>query len=447
MELSKLHKVYFIGIGGIGMSALARFFASKGLSVYGYDKTPSIITDSLSNLGVSITFNDIDYVIPEEVKEDKGTLIIYTPAIPLGNRMMDYFEDNSYTIMKRSEVLGLISSNSFCLAVAGTHGKTTTSALLGHIMAECNTGASSIIGGIMTNYNSNLILGDKDVVVVEADEFDRSFMELLPNISCITSTDADHLDIYRESEVLEKTFVDFANLLPVDGKIICKDGLSVGDNAITYSIDGDSDYVATNIRVEAGKFIFNLIDDKGDLFENIYSNLPGRYNIENTLAAFAMAAQYGLKPTNIIDAIHSFKGIYRRFNIFESRGKIIVDDYAHHPSELEASLEAARELYPSKKIAVIFQPHLYSRTRDFEYDFAKVLSKFDALRLLDIYPAREQPIEGVSSSILLDKIDNLDKKLISKEDIEKEIQNKNIDVFMMLGAGDISVEIEKIKKL
>ena len=351
-------------------------------------------------------------------------------------------------MLKRSEVLGLISKDTFCMAVAGTHGKTTTSALLGHIMKECNTGASAFIGGIVTNYNSNLILGDKDITVMEADEYDRSFMRLFPNTACITSVDADHLDIYGDAGNLENTFKDFVKLLPENGKFICKKGLEHSfdtKDIITYSIDGDSDYIAKNIRVDNGKFIFDIINSKNEVFENVTSNLPGRYNIENTLAAFAMAEQYGINAIDTINAIQSFEGIFRRFNVFEYKGKTIIDDYAHHPSELEVALDATRELFIGKTIKLIFQPHLYSRTRDFENEFAEVLSKFDSIRLLDIYPARELPIDGVTSSVLLNKISKSDKKLISKEQISEEVDTSEHEIVMMLGAGDISVEIEKLR--
>ena len=445
MKLGNIHRVYFVGIGGIGMSALARFFVAKGVQVSGYDRTPGLVTDTLADLGVEITFDDSESSIPSDVIEDKETLVVYTPAIPTENKILNYFRDNSYKMMKRSEVLGVISRHTFCMAVAGTHGKTTTSALLGHIMAECNTGANSFIGGIISGYDSNLILGDKDIMVVEADEFDRSFLHLSPNIACVTSTDADHLDIYGDANSLKNTFVEFANLLPEDGKLICKKGLDF-DGAITYSIEGESDYVARNIKVEKGRFIFDILNEKGEITVGIISNLPGKYNVENTLAAFAMAEQYGLISSDIAKAIESFKGVYRRFNSFEFDGKIIVDDYAHHPSEIEASLDAARELYSGKKIAVIFQPHLYTRTRDFENEFAKVLSKFDEVNLLDIYPARELPISGVTSEALLSKIENDNKQLISKEDIRSVIESSKCEVVMMLGAGDISVEIEKLKK-
>ncbi|MCK5781695.1 MAG: UDP-N-acetylmuramate--L-alanine ligase [Flavobacteriales bacterium] len=445
MELNNIHKVYFIGIGGIGMSALAKFFAAKGISVSGYDKTPSLLTDNLSSLGIDITFDDAVSAIDADVLENKKTLVVYTPAIQSTNKILKYFKDSTYHLLKRSEVLGIISRNTFCLAVAGTHGKTTTSALLGHIMAECNTGASSFIGGIVSKYNSNLIIGDKDIMVVEADEYDRSFLTLSPDIACITSMDADHLDIYGDVKQLEDTFFEFLDRLSHKGVLISKTELGIG-RGLTYSINVKSDYFATGINVRESKFNFDIVNPEGLVFSNVKSNLPGKYNIENTLAAFAMAEQYGLDGRDIVKAIESFTGVYRRFDVFEYSGKTIVDDYAHHPFEIISALDAARELYVGKKIMVIFQPHLYSRTRDFAKDFANALAEFDEIRLLDIYAARELPIEGVTSITLLKTIQSKYKSFINKDEIREEIDNTKCEVIMMLGAGDISIEIEKLKK-
>ena len=445
MELKNIHNVYFVGIGGIGMSALARYFVSNGVAVFGYDKTPSVITDGLSELGIKITFEDSIDEISKDILSDSATLVVYTPAIPSNSIILNYFRYNKFQLMKRSEVLGVISKGSECLAVAGTHGKTTTSALLGHIMAESNTGASAFVGGMMAGYNSNLILGDKNVMVVEADEYDRSFMHLTPNIACITSTDADHLDIYGDASELKKTFADFADRLPEDGVLISKAELGF-DYGYKYSINQIADYTASDIVVKNGKFHFNIMSLlNGDYYTDVTSNLPGKYNIENTLAAFAMANQYGVDGQDIVDAIESFEGIYRRFNVFEYEGKIIVDDYAHHPTEIEVAFEAARELYVDKKIALIFQPHLYSRTRDFIEEFADIISEFDEVNLLEIYPARELPIEGITSTFLLSEVFCDSKRVISKDEISSVIKSTDCDVVMMLGAGDISVEIEKLK--
>lgn len=447
MKLDRIHRVYFVGIGGIGMSALARYFVAKGVPVFGYDKTPSKVTESLEKLGISISFLDSEESLPKEIKQQADnthTLVVYTPAIPLENNIIKYFRQNAYVMLKRAQVLGVISKDTFCMSVAGTHGKTTTSALLGHIMKECKTGASSFIGGILNGYNSNLILGNKNISVMEADEYDRSFMELSPNIACITSMDADHLDIYGDYGELEQTFKKFAKLVE-KGKLICKEGLKIED-AITYSVEGTGDYNASNIIVKNGAYEFDISNKNKEIYKNIKSTLPGKYNIENTLAAFAMAEQYGLNSKDILAAIESFRGIYRRYNVFKYKEKTIVDDYAHHPSEIDAVLKASRELFENKKIMIIFQPHLFSRTRDFEDNFIEALSNTDSLRLLDIYPARELPIKGVSSNVLLSKIEHCDKKIISKKDIPSEIKTSSAEVILMLGAGDISVEIEKLKK-
>jgi len=296
----------------------------------------------------------------------------------------------------------------------------------------------------MSGYNSNLIIGNEDIMVVEADEYDRSFLKLSPNIACITSTDIDHLDIYEFSEILEETFIDFLELLPENGILISNAEMDyvVGHS---YSINKPCDYFATDIKVKEGKFHFNIITGKGEIYYDVKSNLPGKFNVENTIAAFAMADLFGLEGTDIVKAIESFKGINRRFNIFSFSGKTIVDDYAHHPTEIEVSLEASKELFKDKKIAVIFQPHLYSRTRDFEDEFADVLAKFDEINLLEIYPAREKAIPGITSNALLNKVDSNIKKVISKEEIKQTIESSNCDVVMMLGAGDIGVEIEKLK--
>lgn len=452
MELGNINRVYFVGIGGIGMSSLARYFAEQGKLVYGYDKTSSIVTDGLMPLVKSIVFTDSENYINKDVLADLETLVVYTPAIPENSEILNYFINNDYKIVKRAEVLGIISENTFSIAVAGTHGKTTVTSLLGHIMTENNTGASTFVGGIMAGYNSNFILGSKDISVIEADEFDRSFMHLNPNISCITSVDADHLDIYGDAESLINTFSDFASLTHENGVCIAKENLGI-ENAITYSINGEGDYKAINLRVENYKFIFDIEfeNDKNIIVvKNVISNLPGRYNVENTLAAFAMAHNFGLQPDYIVKAIMSFKGVYRRFNTFNYKNKIIVDDYAHHPTEITAVLNACKELYTDKKLMIVFQPHLFSRTRDFEKEFASVLSEFDIVRLLDIYPAREESIDGITSLNLAAKIINTDVGVIDKHEIEKEITEagslKNEDiVVLMLGAGDISVEIEKLR--
>ncbi|RPD91674.1 UDP-N-acetylmuramate--L-alanine ligase [Aureibaculum marinum] len=440
MNLNNIHNIYFIGIGGIGMSALARYFKANNFFVSGYDKTPSLVTNGLEELGVAIHFNDEVEAIPEQIFDKEKTLIVYTPAIPKGHTEYNYFKDNGYTIYKRSEVLGAITKNTFCFAVAGTHGKTTTSTILGHILHEANLNATSFLGGIAVNYNSNLILGGDKISVVEADEFDRSFLRLSPNVACITSMDADHLDIYGEAEALTESFKDFASL--VSDKLFVKKGLPI--KGITYGIEEGADYDAKNIRVENGSYVFD-IQTPFEFYKNIEINIPGRHNVLNTVVALAMANSYGVSLTTIAKALKSFKGIHRRFNYkIKTEHLVLIDDYAHHPTEINAVADAVKELFPSDKVLAIFQPHLFSRTRDFSDNFAKSLSKFDELILLDIYPAREKPIEGVTSKWLLEKVDSVNKKISSKVELIDNIKKSDAKVIVMMGAGDIGVLVNEV---
>ncbi|MBI9041618.1 UDP-N-acetylmuramate--L-alanine ligase [Lutibacter sp.] len=441
MNLDNIHNIYFVGIGGIGMSSLAFYFKSNGKNVAGYDKTPTEITNSLKEKGMQIHFEDAIDFIADEFKNKGNTLVIYTPAIPKNHSELNFFFDNNYKVLKRSEILGEITKNSFCLAVAGTHGKTTTSTMLGHILFEAGVNATSFLGGISENYNSNLILGGSEVSVVEADEFDRSFLRLSPNIACITSMDADHLDIYGEPAELEKSFKDFG--AKVSDTLIVKKGLPI--EALTFGIDEDADYNASNIKIENGAYIFD-VKTPTEFIKEVKINLPGKHNVLNAVAALAMANSYGISLPVIAKALLSFKGIKRRFSYkIKTDNLVLIDDYAHHPTEIIAVASAVREMYPSKKIVGVFQPHLFSRTRDFVDDFAKSLSLFDELILLDIYPARELPIEGVSSSWLLDKV-SIDKKQISsKENLYKNILKSKAQVIVMIGAGDIGELVSVIK--
>ncbi|MET2983845.1 UDP-N-acetylmuramate--L-alanine ligase [Aureibaculum conchae] len=440
MNLNSIHNIYFIGIGGIGMSALARYFSANNFYVSGYDKTPSPVTKGLEELGIAIHFDDDIKTISERVFDKEKTLIVYTPAIPNDHTEYNYFKDSGYTIYKRSEILGAITKNTFCFAVAGTHGKTTTSTILGHILHEARLNATSFLGGIAENYNSNLILGGDEISVVEADEFDRSFLRLSPNIACITSMDADHLDIYGKEEALTESFNDFANL--VSDKLFIRNGLSI--NGITYGIEEDADYDAKNIRIQNGTFVFD-VQTPTELYKNIEINTPGKHNVLNTVVALAMADSYGVPLTTIAEALKTFKGIKRRFNYkIKTDNLVLIDDYAHHPTEINAVADAVRELFPQDKILAVFQPHLFSRTRDFIDDFASSLSKFDELLLLDIYPAREKPIEGVTSDWLLDKINMENKQISSKENVIKSIKASDAKIIVMIGAGDIGVLIEDV---
>lgn len=420
------------------MSAIARYFATNGKLVAGYDKTPSQVTDDLEALGVEIHFEDNVKLISDSFLNADETLVVYTPAIPKNHTELNYFLDNNFTVLKRAEILGKITASTFCLAVAGTHGKTTTSSILGHIMQQEK--ATSFLGGIAENYNSNLILGDDKISVVEADEFDRSFMQLSPNIACITSMDADHLDIYGDAKELEKTFLDFSK--KVSDTLIIAKGLPL--KGLTYAVNEDADYKAFNVKIESGKYIFDVQTPSG-IIENIEFHLPGKHNVMNALAALAMAETYGVSLENIKQRLSTFKGVKRRFSYKIKTGDfVLIDDYAHHPTEINAVENSIREMYPNEKVLVVFQPHLFSRTRDFIDDFAAALSKFDEVLLLDIYPARELPIEGVDSDWLLSKIDNRHKKLTQKNNLIKDIKNSSAKVVAMLGAGDIGVLINEV---
>jgi len=439
VNLKTIHNVYFIGIGGIGMSALARYFFENGKVVSGYDKTPSPITKSLEQIGVEIHFEDAVKNIPISFLDKKATLVVYTPAVPKNHKELNYFVNNGYTVLKRAEVLGEITKNTFCLAVAGTHGKTTTSSILGHIMQPEN--ATSFLGGIAENYNSNLILGEDKVSVVEADEFDRSFLKLSPNIACVTSMDADHLDIYGENEMLQQSFVEFAN--KVSDTLIVAKGLPL--KGLTYAVNEDADYKAFNVRVEVGKYIFDVQTPTSEI-KDIEFHLPGNHNMMNALAALAMADVYGVSLEKIKEQLKSFRGVQRRFSYkIKTDDVVLIDDYAHHPTEIKAVAQSVREMFPNEKVLAVFQPHLFSRTKDFVDDFAESLSLFDEVLLLDIYPARELPIEGVTSSWLLDKMTLKNKKLVSKEKLSNEVLKSESKIVTMLGAGDIGLLVEEVK--
>ena len=442
MNLEHIHNVYFVGIGGIGMSAIANYFKSNGKNVAGYDRVSTKISDALQHMEIAIHFEDAVDLIPSIFKDNKRTIVVYTPAISKNNLELNYFLANEFTVLKRSEILGEITKNTFCLAVAGTHGKTTTSTILGHILKEAGVNATSFLGGISENYKSNLILGGSEISVVEADEFDRSFLKLSPNIACITSMDADHLDIYGEKAELEKSFRDFAD--SVLDTLVIRKGLPL--NGKTYGIEEDADYDAKNLKIQEGAYIFD-VKTPSAYIKNIKINLPGKHNVLNAVAALAMANIFGVSLQVIAEALLTFKGIERRFSYkINTENLVLIDDYAHHPTEINAVVDAAREMYPTKKIAGIFQPHLFSRTRDFIDDFATSLSGFDELILLDIYPARELPIEGVTSSWLLDKITSEHKQISSKENLIKNVLNLESQVIVMIGAGDIGELVDVIKK-
>ncbi|SKB69487.1 UDP-N-acetylmuramate--L-alanine ligase [Maribacter arcticus] len=443
MNLEQIHRVYFIGVGGIGMSALARYFAFINKTVVGYDKTESPLTQELSNSGIAIHYNDDVEQIPSEFENPENTLIVYTPAVPSSHSEYQYFLANGFVIKKRSEVLGLITKDSFCFAVAGTHGKTTTSSILAHLLKETGVKMTAFLGGISEDFNSNFLLEGTEYSVVEADEFDRSFMQLTPDVACVTSMDADHLDIYGDAQELERTFVDFTKRLKPNGKLFVRNGLPL--EGLTYGIEDDSDYCIRNIKIEHGTYIFDLETPEANL-KGVEFNKPGRHNLLNGLVAFAMAMQAGSPPHRLAKALSTFKGVQRRFSYkIKNDDFIFIDDYAHHPTEINAVFEAISEMHPNKKVLAIFQPHLFSRTRDFADDFAKSLSQFENILLLDIYPAREEPIVGIDSQWLLEKITSTNKTLISKEQIISEIKIQNPEVLVTMGAGDIGLEVMKIK--
>lgn len=442
--MKNIENIYFIGIGGIGMSALARYFIAEGKQVAGYDKTPSSITQDLQNIGATIHFDDDVEYIEEGYLDATKTLVVYTPAIPNEHRELNYFNANGFRVLKRSEVLGLITENTICLAVSGTHGKTTTTSILGHLLKVCDVNMTAFLGGISENYNSNLIQNGGEVSVVEADEFDRSFLTLSPDYACITSMDADHLDIYGEKEALEMSFRDFTKNIKPNGKLFVKKGLPI--EGLTYAVGEDADYMAVNVKIKNGSYVFDLVTPTQDI-KGFKFDLPGRHNLSNALIALAMAVEFGCAPYSLAKALASYKGVKRRFTYeIKTEELVFIDDYAHHPEEINAVYQAVNEMYPGEKYVAVFQPHLFSRTKDFADEFAKSLSQFDEVLLLDIYPARELPIEGVDAQWLLNKIENPNKKLIQKSEIVSELKKSDAKIMLTLGAGDIGVEVNRIKE-
>lgn len=443
MNLNQIHNVYFIGIGGIGMSALARYFKTIGKQVSGYDKVPSALTNELIESGISIHFEDNIDLIPKDFFIE-NTLVIITPAVPMVHSEWNYFLERGYVIKKRAEVLGIITKDTFSFAVAGTHGKTTTSSILGHILYESGVDVTAFIGGIVENYNSNLIGSGKTVTVVEADEFDRSFLHLSPNIACITSMDADHLDIYGTSEAIEESFVEFASKIEDKSKLFITKELPL--EGVICAVNEEATFKALNIRIDKGSYIFD-VQTPTEIIKDLHFGLPGKHNLMNALMAIAMSKTYGIENSDIANALASFKGIKRRFSYqIKTDDLVYIDDYAHHPTEINAVHQAVRELYPNQKVLGVFQPHLFSRTRDFADDFAKSLSAFDQIILLDIYPARELPMEGVTTKWLMDKMTNKNCVLVSKNELITSILESDATVIVTIGAGDIGELVPSIKK-
>ena len=445
MNLAPIQNVYFIGIGGIGMSALARYFNANGKAVCGYDRTPTEITEMLEKEGIAVHFTDDVAAIPASFKDKTTTLVVYTPAIPKDHSELLYFQQNGYEVVKRSEVLGFITQNSFCLAVAGTHGKTTTSSILAHILVESGASVSAFLGGIAENFNSNLVLHGNEYTVAEADEFDRSFLRLSPNIACITSMDADHLDIYGDEQHLIEGFHQFTGKIKEGGSLIVRNGLAIAGE--TFGLEDDSDYSFQHIRIVDGVYHFDF-KYKGGIYKDYTFLKPGRHNLLNALAAVSMAVKAGFAPEALLPHLATFKGVKRRFSyIIKEKDRVFIDDYAHHPSEINALYQAVSEMYPDTPKTIIFQPHLFSRTRDFMDDFAKSLSQFDEVILLDIYPARELPIEGITSEVLLSKITTPQKTLVSKAELIPLLETMQPSLLLAVGAGDIGAEVAHIKEV
>ncbi|MBE7442952.1 MAG: UDP-N-acetylmuramate--L-alanine ligase [Flavobacteriales bacterium] len=444
MNLKEVSSVYFLGIGGIGMSALARYFISSGCKVAGYDKTKTALTQTLEKEGMIVHYEEKIDAIPIEIKENKtNALVIYTPAIPKDNIEYQFFINNNIRLYKRAEVLGLITQNYFTIAVAGTHGKTTTSSIVAHVLNECGVDCIAFLGGISLNFNSNLLLNNNaKTVVVEADEFDRSFLTLSPNIAIVTSIDADHLDIYGDKEEMHKSYQDFVNKIDEKGVLITKPSIKEKlkfKNTTTYDLNFLADYLPSEVKVENGSYFLTINNDK------IKLGFPGIHNVENALGAYVVAKKLNLDSIKIIKALESYAGVKRRFEYHvKSPNLVYIDDYAHHPEELRMCISSVKELYPDKIITGIFQPHLFSRTRDFLDEFAASLSVLDELILLDIYPARELPIPGVTSQLLLEKATAKNKKLLTKSNLLDYIAANEFEVLLTLGAGDIDVFVEPI---
>ncbi|UII29236.1 UDP-N-acetylmuramate--L-alanine ligase [Fulvivirga maritima] len=456
MKLDSYHSVYFIGVGGIGMSALARWFAHNGYKVSGYDRTPTALTQKLEEEGVAIHYEDKVENIPAEIIENKEkSLVIYTPAIPASHKEYNHLKDHGYEIKKRSAVLGLISEQFFTVAVAGTHGKTTTSSMVSHILKSAGKDITVFLGGIATNYNSNFIANntDKAVAVVEADEFDRSFLTLSPDLAVVTSADADHLDIYGDKDKLQNSFKDFIHKLRHNGKLYINDKIAkelVDDSfegiVNTYGMNRGQ-FFASNVTMNNGFFQFDYQDAQSKI-ERLMLGVPGFHNVENVTAAIAIGLELGLSEEDIRKGVESYRGVKRRFEyVLRSEQIVFVDDYAHHPVEITAFLSSLKALYPDRKVTAIFQPHLFTRTRDFAVEFSESLSLADEVILLDIYPAREEPIEGVSSELLLENITIDKKELCTKEQLINNLEEKELEVVATIGAGDIDKLVEPIKEM
>jgi len=426
------------------MSALARYFSYRGTEVFGYDKTATTLTKKLESEGMKIHYEEDLDLIPDNID-----LVVHTPAIPETHKELQYFLSEGYPVKKRAEMLGIISHNLKTIAVAGTHGKTTTSSIIAHVLRTGGVDCTAFLGGIAQNFESNFVWGKSDWVVIEADEYDRSFLHLRPDIAIVLSMDADHLDIYGEHEVLKTSFEQFVNLTKPGGKVLVKNGLpleAASEEIATFGIE-NGDYKALNWSVKNGQSTFDVVTPKNN-FSEVQFTMAGKHNSENAMAAIAVAQLLGIEQNDIIKALASFKGIKRRFErIHENASVAYIDDYAHHPTELDAAIDAARQLFPDRKITGIFQPHLFSRTQDFADGFAAALDQLDQILLMDIYPARELPIEGVSSQIIFDKMTNSNCQLVTKANLMEVLATKELDVLLTLGAGDIDTFVQPIKSM
>ena len=452
--IEKMNEVYFIGIGGIGMSAIARFFHAGGVKVSGYDKTPTVLTKELEASGIKVHYEENVELVPKNVE-----LVVYTPAIPAEHKELVYYQTNGYKVVKRSDVLQIISESSFNICIAGTHGKTTITTMVAHLLRDSGFGCNAFLGGIAVNYGTNFWSSERNVCVIEADEYDRSFLKLSPDLAIITAMDADHLDIYGTAEAMEEAFIDFSKRVKPEGLLVRQFGLKRGkelkaDRHLTYSLQNESaDVYAANIRMMNGSYEFDVMM-KDNILENVRLNMGGMHNVENAVAAITVASSLGIENDKIKAAIENFRGVKRRFEyVIRNERLVFIDDYAHHPEELRALINGAKTLFKQKKCTVIFQPHLYSRTRDLAEGFAQVLDLADEVILLPVYPARELPIEGVSSEMVLDKMMNEHKRVLKKEELISWIQqdyartlNKEFgEVLITAGAGDIDMLVEPMK--
>ncbi len=450
MNIENFKNIYFVGIGGIGMSAIARYFKAIGKNVFGYDKTQTLLTGELEKEGIGIIFSDGVDKIPEIYLNKKETLVVYTPAIPSIHEQLSFFKKEEFILMKRAQVLGFLSDPLNGIGIAGTHGKTTVSSLTAHIFKNSVLDCNAFLGGIARNYNTNLLLSKESPwVVLEADEFDRSFLQLHPQVAVVTSMDADHLDIYGEKEELEKTFQEYVRQIKKGGHLIYKKGLPLnptGINLYSYSLEEEADFYAKNLKLVNGLYQFDLIHPNG-LIKGLELSYPGRINVENAIAASAVALICGISQEELRLALNSFIGVRRRFDYrIKSDNLVFIDDYAHHPKELWESISSVKAIYPNKKITGIFQPHLFTRTRDFADGFAESLDLLDELILLDIYPARELPIEGVDSNLILSKMKKKG-RICTKDELIKQIEQSEIEVLLTLGAGDIDKLVEPIEQV